>query len=1048
MLDSRKPIDLRNDNDSLNYVERYGLLMKDSSECTCDYNIRTNELYMSESFKTVFGIEPISVDQNAALYISHIHPDDFKLIVDTYKKTIPNSNELKINLQYRLRRGNGEYAYIQDNIIVLRDENQKAYRILNLIKDISSEHFYQAIEMIEREIMELSMRDDSNLKDIVTTYIQKIEKIFPNMKASVLRVKNNKILNLSSPSLPTEYIDSIEGNEIGMNRGSCGTAAFTKEKVIVSDIANDIRWVDYKDIALKYDFRACWSQPILNSQNEVVATFANYYQTTKNPDQWEAYAIERSQKLLSMIFSKFEYLEKIKNSNNKFSFVNELTNDAIYEWDIEAGTIVWGKSFKRIFGHPFEADVKYEISHWNELVHKEDYYRIEKQINQILKDKDIYHWEVDYRFLKSNNTYAYVKEMGHIIRDENGKAITIFGLLRDVSESVIASRIKQVQTDISIIFKEKTSLRDALYALLELILKNSDFKTAEIWVYSKDRKHINLISTYSKSAKFESYFEASKHIRQFKKGEGIPGKILEENKTLVWNNIQELPYFVRKHEAAKFNLKSAAGVPFNYKLNSVGVLLMSNDTTINNNDKALKILEQLKDFIGAEIMRKQEEEEMFLLFESSPDILAIASPDGHFTRANPAFCNLLGYTIEEIINTPFIEFIHPDDLKETQSTYEESISGEKKANNFINRYRAKNGSYRWISWNSSDIFGDEGYAFAYGRDITNIIELQNLLNAATSLSKVGGWELDLSTKNNGYLYWSKITKEIMGVDANYTPPLAEALDFYTDESKEKIKSALKELIDNNKEFDLELLCQFKDGSTKWVRSIGKSERINGECTKIYGSYQDIHNQKINEIAIKESEKRYADIFHLSPLPMWIIDVDNIKFLDVNNAALEQYGYTIDEFMKMNVGDLRPEADRDKVFNLLQNNKYYDKYENIGIWTHLKKNGEIIKVDIRSKNIKYKELNARIILASDVTERLNHLEALQAQNEKLKEIAWMQSHIVRAPLARIMGLVDMILDPSTGEKERSMAFDFFKTSANELDKIINDIVIKSQEISKF
>lgn len=718
-------------------------------------------------------------------------------------------------------------------------------------------------------------------------------------------------------------------------------------------------------IDLKYEFRARWSQPILNSQNEVVATFANYYKSTKNLDQWEAYAIDRSQKLLSLIFSKFEYLEKIKNSNNKFKFVNDLTSDAIYEWNLEDGTITWGNSFKRIFGHSFDADVKYPSSHWNNLVHKDDFDRIENTINNILKDKNTFNWGVEYRFLKSNNVYANVREMGHIVRDENGKATSIYGLIRDISEIVFSEQIKQVQTEISIIFKEKSSLKDSLYALLELVLRNSDFKIAEIWVYSKDGKHINLISTYARESKYLEYFELSKHIRQFKKGEGVPGKILEEKKSLVWNNIQDLPFFMRKKEAAKFDLVATAGVPFNYKLNSVGVLLISNNNTIDENDKTLRILEQLKDFIGAEIMRKQEEEEMFLLFESSPDI-----------------------------------------------------------------------------------FGDEGYAFAYGRDISDIIELQNLLNAATSLSKVGGWELDLSTKNNGYVYWSKITKEIMGVDETYNLSLAEALDFYTDESKDKIKFALKELIEENKEFDLELLCQFKDGSTKWVRSIGKSERINGECTKIYGSYQDIHKQKINEITIKESEKRYADIFHLSPLPMWIVDTDKFTFLDVNNSALEQYGYTYEEFMKMNVGDLRPEADRQKVFNLLQSNRDHDKYENIGIWTHIKKNGEEIKVDIRSKNIKYQDINARIILASDVTERLNHLETLQAQNEKLKEIAWMQSHIVRAPLARMMGLVDMILDPTTRETERSMAFDFFKTSANELDKIINDIVLKSQEVSMF
>lgn len=407
---------------SSSYVERYGLLMQASSECTCDFNIQTNELYLSESFKTVFGIEPISIDQNLALYISHIHPDDFKRVDDVYKNQIPNSSESNFNLYYRIKKGDGEYAYIQDKIIVLRDEKKKAYRILNVIRDISSEYFYREIETIEREIMELSMKDDTNLKDIVTKYLLKLESIFQNMKASVLLVRNNKIENLSSPSLPTEYINLINGLEIGDNRGSCGTAAFTKEKVIVTDVENDIRWHDFKEIALKFKLLACWSQPIFNSKHEVVATFANYYHTKKSPNEWEAYAIDRSQKLLSMIFSKFEYLEKIQRSNNKFKFVNELTNDAIYEWDLIDKTILWGNGFERIFGHPFKADIKYSTTHWNELVHPDDFLRIETQIDDLLADKSINNWEVEYKFLKTDNTYAFVKEMGHIIRDENGEA--------------------------------------------------------------------------------------------------------------------------------------------------------------------------------------------------------------------------------------------------------------------------------------------------------------------------------------------------------------------------------------------------------------------------------------------------------------------------------------------------------------------------------------------------------------------------------------------------------------------------------------------------
>ena len=179
--------------------------------------------------------------------------------------------------------------------------------------------------------------------------------------------------------------------------------------------------------------------------------------------------------------------------------------------------------------------------------------------------------------------------------------------------------------------------------------------------------------------------------------------------------------------------------------------------------------------------------------------------------------------------------------------------------------------------------------------------------------------------------------------------------------------------------------------------------------------------------------------------MWIIDINNASFLDVNNAALEQYGYTFDEFMKMNVGDLRPERDRQKVFDLLKDTREHTTFENIGIWSHIKKDGSEIKVEIRSKSITFKNTNAKIILATDMTERLNHLEALENQNEKLKEIAWLQSHVVRAPLARLMGLIDIVLDDHIPSKEKALAFDYFKQSAQDLDIVITDIIKKSQEV---
>jgi PAS domain S-box-containing protein len=86
----------------------------------------------------------------------------------------------------------------------------------------------------------------------------------------------------------------------------------------------------------------------------------------------------------------------------------------------------------------------------------------------------------------------------------------------------------------------------------------------------------------------------------------------------------------------------------------------------------------------------------------------------------------------------------PNDIINTQAEYEETITGERRAANFINRYQTKLGNYRWISWSSSDIFDEEGNVFAYGRDVTELIELQHLLENASKLAKVGGWEIDVN----------------------------------------------------------------------------------------------------------------------------------------------------------------------------------------------------------------------------------------------------------------------------------------------------------------
>ena len=216
-------------------------------------------------------------------------------------------------------------------------------------------------------------------------------------------------------------------------------------------------------------------------------------------------------------------------------------------------------------------------------------------------------------------------------------------------------------------------------------------------------------------------------------------------------------------------------------------------------------------------------------------------------------------------------------------------------------------------------------------------------------------------------------------------------------------------------------------------------------TALYKSIIYNIERKKSIVTLKESEKRYSDLFQLSPQPMWVYDLETLAFLDVNQAAITHYGYSFEEYMNMTVLDIRPEEDIDIFKKAIETSAQKNSFGADGYFRHLKKDGTVIQVDIQSKMINFKGYTSIIILANDVTERLKHLKAIEKQNLQLREIAYTQSHIVRAPLARIMGLVNLVLSENISEKEKSEMLHFLQDAANEMDTVVRDIVNKTEQI---
>jgi len=301
-------------------------------------------------------------------------------------------------------------------------------------KDVTEIKNLRTLERLEREVLEMNARPHSVLEETLDFYLKEIQEIHKGMICSVLRLKGNRLYNWSAPNMSEKFRDKIEGIEIGETTGSCGTAAFKKEKVVVTDIENDPLWANYKQLARDEGIKACWSFPLVDSRNHVMGTFAIYYKRIKAPTQDEENTLERVKNLLMIILENRLSVEEVRSSNQNYDMVAKATNDAIWDWNLETDEVTrTGKGLETLFGYDLAQAAK-ERDFWHIRIHPDELAGFLKKQADVMSDPSKLYWEDEYRFLKKDGTYAYVFDKGYIIRNAEGKALRLIGATRDVTD--------------------------------------------------------------------------------------------------------------------------------------------------------------------------------------------------------------------------------------------------------------------------------------------------------------------------------------------------------------------------------------------------------------------------------------------------------------------------------------------------------------------------------------------------------------------------------------------------------------------------------------
>ena len=195
----------------------------------------------------------------------------------------------------------------------------------------------------------------------------------------------------------------------------------------------------------------------------------------------------------------------------------------------------------------------------------------------------------------------------------------------------------------------------------------------------------------------------------------------------------------------------------------------------------------------------------------------------------------------------------------------------------------------------------------------------------------------------------------------------------------------------------------------------------------------------------ESESHYKSLFVLNPSPMWVFETETLRFIQVNEAAIKNYGYSRDEFLTMTILDIKCDKDNKHMANLVDDIIYSAEPYHFTT-EHHGKNQVPFPVEMRCSTIPFKGRNGVLSIARDITEQLNYTSAIEEQNTKLREIAFIQAHVVRAPLARMMGLVDIFIAEKDEDTKIEIA-GYFRQSANEIDEIIKAILDKTDTIER-
>jgi len=251
------------------------------------------------------------------------------------------------------------------------------------------------------------------------------------------------------------------------------------------------------------------------------------------------------------------------------------------------------------------------------------------------------------------------------------------------------------------------------------------------------------------------------------------------------------------------------------------------------------------------------EEKFRATFNQAAVGIAHLTTDGGWVKVNDRLCDIVGYSRDELMHLTFQDITHPDDLELDLSHVNELLAGDIEHYSMEKRYIRKSGETIWINLTASLVRQADGspdYFISVVEDINQRKQAELLVEKTGKMAHVGGWELDIETMT---MLWTEEVHRIHEVPMDYTPPLADAINFYAPEDRPVIQQVVQRAIDDGTPYDVEVRFITAKGKNLWVHALGEAHLKDGKPFKLSGTFQDITERKEGELVLRE-KKAFSD----------------------------------------------------------------------------------------------------------------------------------------------------------------------------------------------